>query len=179
MSHMFFEKSTFNQDLSNWDVSRVTNMSWMFASAKGFDQELCGASWVRSKADKLEMFSGSPGSICSALTLCSALVLCSALILLMFAHSLTSTTHTLTHTISHTPAKHPPTKFLQPGVHMHMDTHSRHTATHTLTRPFSHPRRPESFSYSSSTLALLSLLCLRLLPPVLASVFQRRQRNTL
>ena len=33
MSNLFFNKSTFNSDLSNWDVSNVTDMSYMFKSS--------------------------------------------------------------------------------------------------------------------------------------------------
>jgi len=42
MSNMF-KGSAFNQDLSNWDVSAVTNMNWMFKDAKVFNQDL--SSW--------------------------------------------------------------------------------------------------------------------------------------
>ena len=55
--------AAFNRDLSNWDVSRVTDMKAMFASAKGFRQKLCGTEWVNSKAIRVAMFEGSPGSI--------------------------------------------------------------------------------------------------------------------
>ena len=30
MSSMFYNNSTFNQDISAWDVSNVTNMAYMF-----------------------------------------------------------------------------------------------------------------------------------------------------
>ena len=33
MDHMFFYSDTFNQDISGWDVSSVTNMSEMFDNA--------------------------------------------------------------------------------------------------------------------------------------------------
>ena len=36
---MFYNNSTFNQDISTWDVSNVTNMSDMFAST-AFNQTL-------------------------------------------------------------------------------------------------------------------------------------------
>ena len=32
MSYLFFE-SSFNGDISRWDVSNVTNMSWMFSES--------------------------------------------------------------------------------------------------------------------------------------------------
>jgi len=44
-------------------VSRVVDMSQLFQNAKSFDQTLCGAAWANSKADKRNMFSGSPGKI--------------------------------------------------------------------------------------------------------------------
>ena len=63
MYAMFFYAESFNQDLSNWDVSRVVDMQGMFADASSFQQTLCGKAWVNSKALKVDMFTGSPGSI--------------------------------------------------------------------------------------------------------------------
>ena len=56
----------FNCDISKWDVSKVLTMDSMFAEATSFKQELCGASWVRSRASKHDMFKGSGGSISRA-----------------------------------------------------------------------------------------------------------------
>ena len=50
-------------DLENWDVSKVTNMSYMFRDATSFDQQL-GDAWARSTARKMyAMFARSSGSI--------------------------------------------------------------------------------------------------------------------
>ena len=69
MGYTFASASEFNQDLSKWDVSAVDHMANMFNLASAFNRELCGTAWVQSKADKSEMFSGSPGTISS--TLCT------------------------------------------------------------------------------------------------------------
>ena len=63
MSYMFSFAHLFNGDLSKWDVSRVLDMNHMFFKAKSFKQNLCGPAWVNSKASKDDMFAGSSGSI--------------------------------------------------------------------------------------------------------------------
>ena len=63
MFTMFKEATSFNQDLSKWDVSRVTDMDYMFAGATAFKQSLCGEAWVNSKATNNGMFDRSSGSI--------------------------------------------------------------------------------------------------------------------
>ncbi|BAV95232.1 hypothetical protein JBKA6_1219 [Ichthyobacterium seriolicida] len=40
MSMMFYKAAAFNQDLNNWNVSNVTNMSMMFFKAATFNQDL-------------------------------------------------------------------------------------------------------------------------------------------
>ena len=60
---MFSWATSFNGDISKWDVSRVTNMDNMFQEAVSFDRRLCGAAWVRSTASQIGMFEGSAGSI--------------------------------------------------------------------------------------------------------------------
>ena len=40
LSGMFYDTDLFNQDISNWDVSNVTDMSCMFYCARSFNQSL-------------------------------------------------------------------------------------------------------------------------------------------
>merc|ERR1712139_688068 len=40
MTSMFFEATNFNQDISKWDVSKVTRMMSMFSGAKNFNQDI-------------------------------------------------------------------------------------------------------------------------------------------
>lgn len=56
MSWIFSEYSTFNQDISSWDVSNVTNMEGMFSGASGFNQDI--SAWDVSKVINMDkMFS--------------------------------------------------------------------------------------------------------------------------
>merc|ERR1711971_1196925 len=63
MRYMFAQANAFNQDLSKWNVGRVTDMKMMFNRATSFTQVLCGEAWVNSEANQRSMFIGSPGSI--------------------------------------------------------------------------------------------------------------------
>ena len=60
MAYMFKGAVSFNQDLSAWDVTFVTDMTEMFNGATSFSQTLCGASW-RLKDPNIVL--GSKGSI--------------------------------------------------------------------------------------------------------------------
>merc|ERR1712032_1264484 len=55
--------TSFNVDISKWDVSNVMDMDNMFQSAISFKHALCGKNWVRSRASKRDMFSFSSGSV--------------------------------------------------------------------------------------------------------------------
>jgi len=51
MAYMFSETSNFNQDISGWNTSNVTNMAYMFAGAPKFNQNISG--WDTSKVTNM------------------------------------------------------------------------------------------------------------------------------
>ena len=76
MTHMFYYAEPFNSDLSQWDVSRVTDMSSMFHNAFSLMQTLCGEAWVNSNATKSDMFERSDAATISTAIcgLCSIVI---------------------------------------------------------------------------------------------------------
>ena len=67
MEGMFNGATSFNRDISEWDVSAVRTMTGMFKGARSFAQALRGAIWTALKAstkvDMTEMFVGSNSNI--------------------------------------------------------------------------------------------------------------------
>ena len=53
MNYMFCNAKAFNQPISNWDVSKVTDMSFMLKGSS-FNQDL--SSWDVSNVDDFEHF---------------------------------------------------------------------------------------------------------------------------
>jgi surface protein len=55
MSYMFFGAAAFNQNISSWDVSKITNMNHMFYNASSFNQDI--SNWnVSNVTDMSGMF---------------------------------------------------------------------------------------------------------------------------
>jgi hypothetical protein len=60
MSWMFSSAKVFNQPLDDWNIVSVTNMSHMFFGSKSYSQNLC--QWYNSSIEEplvLQMFQGS------------------------------------------------------------------------------------------------------------------------
>ena len=61
MQWLFTEAGAFNRDISNWDVSKVTNMIAMFKEANAFNQDI--SDWNVSSATMMtDMFQDIPAS---------------------------------------------------------------------------------------------------------------------
>ena len=56
---MFQGATSFNQDLSGWDVSHITDMSYMFKEATSFNSPLLWGSKVSNVTDMIYMFQGA------------------------------------------------------------------------------------------------------------------------
>jgi surface protein len=65
MEGMFVVNEVFNQDISGWDTSQVTNMEWMFSGATAFNQDISG--WDTSSL-KLMRYMFDPDNRCTAFT---------------------------------------------------------------------------------------------------------------
>lgn len=59
MDSTFKGAEAFNQDISNWDITSVTDFDSMFNGATAFDKSLC---WDASGGTVVDMFTGSSGS---------------------------------------------------------------------------------------------------------------------
>ena len=63
MSYMFLDSSSFNRNLSPWDVSSATSMDSMFNGASSFDQALCWDVAPDGATSTTDMFAGSLGHV--------------------------------------------------------------------------------------------------------------------
>ena len=59
MCNVFHHASAFNQDLSQWDVSQVTNMKWMFVKVPSFQWNTIQAWHVSPTAELAGFVDGS------------------------------------------------------------------------------------------------------------------------
>jgi len=63
MYGMFYNARAFNNNISSWDVSSVTTMGYMFAYASSFGMKLCNWSLLNPSVNVTDMFAGSNCSI--------------------------------------------------------------------------------------------------------------------
>ena len=57
-NNMFYNATSFNQDISKWKFPKVTDMNRMFFYAASFNQDL--SKWDLKGKDKIEIFYGCP-----------------------------------------------------------------------------------------------------------------------
>ena len=60
MSYLFKDKTDFNDDISNWDVSNVTNMNFMFNEASSFNQDISNWCVTNIASEPSEFSAESP-----------------------------------------------------------------------------------------------------------------------
>jgi surface protein len=53
MNSLFYNKGSFNADISRWDTSSVTNMVWMFRGARAFNQDI--GTWDTSSVTSMHL----------------------------------------------------------------------------------------------------------------------------
>ena len=64
MQYMFYNAAAFNQPLTNFDTSQVTNMAYMFQTATAFEQDI--SSWAVSRVAYCSSFC----NLCTAPSFC-------------------------------------------------------------------------------------------------------------